>query len=50
MQMIAAIGAENNTTTIIMMPAELVTMARRLSEKQEVAAPADALQPPLHHA
>ena len=50
MQMIAEIGAENNTTTIIMMPAEFVTMARRLSEKPEVIAPADALQPHPHHA
>jgi regulator of protease activity HflC (stomatin/prohibitin superfamily) len=32
MQMISEVGAEQNTTTIIMMPSEFVTLARGLSE------------------
>ena len=32
MQMITEVGAEQNTTTIIMMPSEFVTMARAVSE------------------
>lgn len=33
MQMISEVGAEHNTTTIIMMPSEFVTMARSLSQR-----------------
>ena len=33
MQMISEVGAEHNTTTIIMMPSEFVSMAKTLSEK-----------------
>jgi regulator of protease activity HflC (stomatin/prohibitin superfamily) len=32
MQMITEIGAENNTTTVILMPAEFITLSQRLSE------------------
>jgi hypothetical protein len=32
MQMITEVGAEQNTTTIIMMPSEFVSMARGISE------------------
>jgi len=32
MQMITEVGAEQNTTTIVMMPSEFVTMARGLTE------------------
>src|SRR5262249_10562040 len=32
MQMISEVGAEHNTTTIIMMPSEFVTMAKSVSE------------------
>jgi regulator of protease activity HflC (stomatin/prohibitin superfamily) len=32
MQMISEVGAEQNTTTIVMMPSEFVTMARSISE------------------
>ena len=32
MQMIAEVGADNNTTTIIMIPSDFVTMAKSLSE------------------
>ena len=32
MQMIAEVGAENNTTTIIMMPSEFMTIAKGLAE------------------
>lgn len=35
MQMITEIGAENNTTTVIMIPSELVTLSKRLSEYLE---------------
>jgi regulator of protease activity HflC (stomatin/prohibitin superfamily) len=35
MQMITEVGAEQNTTTIVMMPSEFVTMAGRISEKIE---------------
>ena len=31
MQMVAEVGAENNSTTVIMMPAEFVHMANSLS-------------------
>jgi hypothetical protein len=31
MQMITEVGAEQNTTTIVMMPSEFVSMARALS-------------------
>jgi regulator of protease activity HflC (stomatin/prohibitin superfamily) len=32
MQMITEVGAEQNTTTIVLMPSEFVSMARALSE------------------
>jgi hypothetical protein len=32
MQMITEVGAEQNTTTIIMMPSEFVTMAESLAK------------------
>jgi hypothetical protein len=32
MQMISEVGAEQNTTTIIMMPSEFVTMAKGVAE------------------
>ena len=32
MQMISEVGAEQNTTTIIMMPSEFVTLAKAVSE------------------
>jgi regulator of protease activity HflC (stomatin/prohibitin superfamily) len=35
MQMITEIGAENNTTTVIMIPSEIVTLSKRLSEYLE---------------
>src|SRR5205085_10243536 len=46
MQMISEVGAEQNTTTIIMMPSEFVRLAGSLAEQAErgkVAAAADAL-------
>jgi regulator of protease activity HflC (stomatin/prohibitin superfamily) len=49
MQMISEVGAENNSTTVIMIPSDFVTMARSLSEyikdhpaKPAAAAPSDA--------
>lgn len=38
MQMISEVGAEHNTTTIIMMPSDFVTLARGLSQKLGSAA------------
>jgi regulator of protease activity HflC (stomatin/prohibitin superfamily) len=35
MQMLTEIGMENNTTTVILMPAEFVTLAKRLSDSLE---------------
>lgn len=35
MQMLTEIGTENNTTTVILMPAEFVTLAKRLSDSLE---------------
>ena len=32
MQMISEVGADNNTTTIIMIPSDFVTMAKSLAE------------------
>ena len=32
MQMLTEVGAEQNTTTIVMMPSEFVTMARSIAE------------------
>ena len=32
MQMLAEIGSENNTTTVIMLPSDLITMARRIAD------------------
>jgi regulator of protease activity HflC (stomatin/prohibitin superfamily) len=39
MQMITEVGAEQNTTTIIMMPSEFVTMAESLAKSFRVGAP-----------
>ena len=33
MQMIAEVGMEQNTTTIILMPSDFVVLAKKLSEK-----------------
>ncbi len=38
MQMITEVGAEQNTTTIIMMPSEFVSMAGRIAEWAQKAA------------
>lgn len=38
MQMVTEIGAENNTTTVIMIPSEFVTLSKRLSEYLEIQA------------
>jgi hypothetical protein len=32
MQMIAEVGAENNSTTVLMIPSDFVTLAKSLSE------------------
>jgi regulator of protease activity HflC (stomatin/prohibitin superfamily) len=40
MQMITEVGAEQNTTTIIMMPSEFVTMAESLAKAFRVEKPA----------
>jgi regulator of protease activity HflC (stomatin/prohibitin superfamily) len=47
MQMITEVGAEQNTTTIVMMPSEFVTMARGLGEafRNGAAAPPPAASP-----
>jgi len=42
MQMIAEVGAEQNTTTIIMMPSEFVTMAGKLGDWMGNQGKADA--------
>jgi regulator of protease activity HflC (stomatin/prohibitin superfamily) len=53
MQMISEVGAEQNTTTIVMMPSEFVTLARNLSNRLEVRgpepreAPANGAQAPV---
>jgi regulator of protease activity HflC (stomatin/prohibitin superfamily) len=39
MQMVAEVGAEHNTTTIIMMPAEFLQLARNLNENMGKVAP-----------
>ena len=47
MQMITEVGAEQNTTTIIMMPSEFVTLAADLTKAftaHSVAKPASASQ------
>jgi regulator of protease activity HflC (stomatin/prohibitin superfamily) len=36
MQMISEVGAEQNTTTIIMMPSEFVTLAKSVSDRLEI--------------
>ncbi len=45
MQMITEVGAEQNTTTIVMMPSEFVTMARGLGEAFSKGALAPAATP-----
>ena len=40
MQMITEVGAEQNTTTIIMMPSEFVSMAGAISSWAKAARPA----------
>lgn len=45
MQMIAEVGAEHNTTTIVMMPSEFMTIAKSVAESAgRVAAPAGAAE------
>jgi regulator of protease activity HflC (stomatin/prohibitin superfamily) len=39
MQMISEVGAEQNTTTIVMMPSEFVTLAKSVSDRLEVRPP-----------
>ena len=41
MQMISEVGAENNSTTVIMIPSEFATMAKSLSDylKEHAAVP-----------
>jgi regulator of protease activity HflC (stomatin/prohibitin superfamily) len=36
MQMITEIGVENNTTTVILIPSEFITLSKKLSEFLEV--------------
>jgi regulator of protease activity HflC (stomatin/prohibitin superfamily) len=40
MQMITEVGAEQNTTTIVMMPSEFVSMARAIAEQRTAGTPA----------
>ena len=35
LQMLTEIGAENNTTTVVMMPSDLITLAKQWSESME---------------
>ena len=42
MQMISEVGAEQNTTTIVMMPSEFVTLAKSVSDSLTVKPTADA--------
>ena len=49
MQMISEVGAEQNSTTIILMPSDFVTMARNISDRlapPAAPAPAARTQPP----
>ncbi|MBO3462404.1 slipin family protein [Aetokthonos hydrillicola Thurmond2011] len=39
LQMLTEIGAENNTTTIVMLPSDFLTLAKRLSESIQVDQP-----------
>ncbi len=43
--MLTEIGAENNTTTIVMMPSDFINAARRLSESHPGAPNSSAVQP-----
>jgi regulator of protease activity HflC (stomatin/prohibitin superfamily) len=45
LQMLTEIGAENNTTTIIMMPSDFVNLAKRWAETRPEAAAPSATQP-----
>ncbi len=48
LQMLTEIGAENNTTTILMMPSEFMDLARRFSQPPTASAvPLQPLAPPL---
>ncbi|KEF41920.1 MAG: membrane protein [Cyanobium sp. CACIAM 14] len=42
MQMLTEIGAENNTTTVVMLPSDLITLARNLSAQTAAQTPGDA--------
>jgi regulator of protease activity HflC (stomatin/prohibitin superfamily) len=44
MQMITEVGAEQNTTTIVMMPSEFVSLAESLANKFRADVPAPAVQ------
>ena len=50
MQMVTEVGAENNTTTVVMIPSDFVTMAKSLSEyireHQPAKGPASTPPPP----
>jgi len=45
LQMLTEIGAENNTTTIIMMPSDFVTLARRLADNVPLSSQESRPQP-----
>ncbi len=49
MQMISEIGAENNTTTIILMPADCVTLAKNVSQTL-IPAASNGQKVPIAHA
>jgi regulator of protease activity HflC (stomatin/prohibitin superfamily) len=58
LQMLTEVGAENNTTTVVMIPSELITMAGRIGAPAEVALgatltqfsqPAKELPEPIAH-
>lgn len=46
LQMLTEIGAENNTTTILMMPSEFMDLARRFSQPAASSVPLQPLVPP----
>ena len=44
LQMLTEIGAENNTTTVVMMPSDFLTLTKRLSDSIQVDKPKSAQQ------
>lgn len=46
LQMLTEIGAENNTTTILMMPSDFISLAKQWSESLQKSAPAEERQQP----